>query len=232
MLAKDYGQTDDDGNLIGAALLKLINTGCLEPLQEKSVGFFGKEKESISLRLIHPPQYRGVTTKLIYDLLVLASKSDQILQEHELEEYCSMNHTAVMLLVDNALNDGNSTLAEIYSYDNSKAAQPLGLSQRGENLLLKIMGFKKFLLEFSLIGERTIAESLIWQDYLVFATLFGIADKAIEQFAKVYPDATKYCENARYYYQLAHRYTQASYQAARAAGSGGSSSHDGGGGTR
>jgi uncharacterized membrane protein YgcG len=230
VLARDFSQTNDDGDLIGSAFLKLINAGCLAPMNEKTVGLFGKEKESISLRLVHPPEFRGVTTKLLYDLLVLASSNDQILQERELEKYCKTNHTAVMLIIDAAKKDGSDTLIEIDSYDNSKQAKPLGLSQRGEKLLLNIMGFKKYLLEFSLIGERSIAESIIWQDYLTFATLLGIADKAIEQFEKVYPDATQYSENAHHYYLLTHRFTRASYQAARSAGSGGSSSFGGGGG--
>ena len=233
ILARDFGQANDDGNLIGSAFLNLINAGCVEPMSEKTVGLFGKEKESISLRLDHPPQFTGVTTKMLYDVLVLASGSDQILQERELENYCKTNHTAIMGIFKAAKQDGKNTLLQFDSYDPSKQAKPLGLSQHGENLLLNIMGFKKYLLEFSLIGERSISESIIWQDYLTFATLLGIADKVIEQFEKVYPNATQYSENAHYYYLLSHRYTKASYQAAqtaRSSGSGGRSSFGGGGG--
>lgn len=233
VLASDFNQTDDDGNLIGSAFLKLINAGCLEPVSEKTVGLFGKEKETISIRLVQPPQFTGKTTKMLYDLLVLASGSDQILQERELEKYCETNHKAMMRIIEAAKQDGQNTLTQIDSYDTSKEAKPLGLSQRGEKLLLDIMGFKKYLLEFSLIGERSIAESVIWQDYLTFATLLGIADKVIEQFEKVYPEATQYSENAHHYYLVAHRYTKASYytaQTARSSGSGGRSSFGGGGG--
>lgn len=233
VLAKEFGQINDDGNLIGAAFLKLINTGCLEPMSEKKVGLFGKEKESISLRLVHPPEFTGATPNMLYDLLVLVSGNDQILQEHELENYCTRNYSALMRIIDAAKQDGENTLVQIDCYDPSKKAKPIGLSQRGEKLLLNIMGFKKYLLDFSLIGEKTIAESIIWQDYLTFATLLGIADKVIEQFEKVYPNTTQYSENAHYYYMLSHRFTRASYnaaQTARSAGSGGSSSFGGGGG--
>jgi hypothetical protein len=235
VLARDFGQTKDDGNLIGSAFLKLINTGCLEPMSEKTIGLFGKEKERISLRLVQPPQFSGITAKMLYDLLVLASSSDKILQERELENYCSRNNTAIMRIIKAAKQDGKNTLIETDCYDTTKKAKPLGLSQRGRNLLLNIMGFKKYLLEFSLIGERSIAESIIWQDYLTFATLLGITDKVIVQFKKVYPEATQYSKNSHYYYLLAHRYTKASYTAAqtvRSSGSGGKSSFGGGGGFR
>jgi hypothetical protein len=235
VLALDFDQTDDEGNLIGSAFLNLINAGCLELIIEKNVGLFGKEKESISLRLVQPPQFIGVTSNMLYDLLVLASSSDQILQERELENYCKRNHTSIMNIIEAAKKDGENTLAQIDCYDSSKKAKPLGLSQHGENLLLNIIGFKKYLLEFSLIDERSIAESVIWQDYLTFATLLGIADKVIEQFEKVYPEVTQYSENAHYYHHLSRRYTIASYQAAqiaRSSGSGGRSSFGGGGGSR
>lgn len=237
VLAEAFKQTDDEGHLIGAAFLKLINAGSLESMNEKTVGFFGREKESISLRLVHPPQFNGVTTMMLYNLLILASGTDQILQEKELEKYCRKNHQDFLKIIEGAKNDGKKTLIQMGSYDKSKQAKPLGLSEQGENSLLNLMGFKKYLLEFSLIGERSIAETIIWQDYLIFATLLGIADKAIAQFEKVYPDATRYSEAAHYNYMLANRYTMVSYQAsqqasqkARSSGSGGSSSGGGGGG--
>ena len=140
---------------------------------------------------------------------------------------------AILRIIEAAKQDGHNTLNQIDCYDASKKAKPFGLSERGLKLLSNIMGFKKYLLEFSLIGERTVSESIIWQDYLTFAALLGIADKVIEQFGKVYPDVTQYSTNAQYYYMLSHRYTKASYevaQAARSAGSGGRSSFGGGGG--
>ncbi|MDD2620907.1 MAG: DUF2207 domain-containing protein, partial [Syntrophomonadaceae bacterium] len=236
VLAEKFGQAVDDGNLIGAAFLKLINAGCLEPMSEKSIGMFGKEKENISMRLVHTPEFTGVTANMLYELLILASSNDQILQERELETYCTRKKSAIDDILDAAKKDGESTLFEIDSFDESKEAKPLGLSERGKNLLLNIMGFKKYLLDFSLIGERSIAESIIWQDYLIFATLVGIADRVIEQFEKVYPDSTEYSENGHYYYLLAHSFTKASYnaaktaQAVRSGGGGGVSSMFGGGG--
>ncbi|MBP8641150.1 MAG: DUF2207 domain-containing protein [Oscillospiraceae bacterium] len=233
VLAAKYNQASDEGDLIGAAFLKLINVGCLEPITEKSVGFFGKEKESVSLRLVRRPELSGLTADRLYSLLELACGSDRILQEKELEKYCKKNHDSIQEIIDAAKEHGEMMLNKMACYDSSKAAKPLGLSQLGTTLLSNIMGFKKYLLEFSLIAERTIAESVIWQDYLVFATLLGIAEKAIEQFEKVYPVPTQYSENAHYYYFLAYSFRHASYdtaQAARSSGGGGSSSFGGGGG--
>lgn len=235
-LAGRFKQLDDDGNLIAATFLKLINTGCLEPIMEKSIGMLGKEKTCISLRLVTPPNFNGVTARLLYELLILASGPDAILQEKELERYCASNYASMLDIVKHAKLDGEKTLLEINCYKARPSKELNSLTPRGRSLLAQIIGFKKYLLDFSLIYERGINESVIWQDYFVFAALLGIADKAMEQFQSVYPSMTSYQQNAQTYYHLAYQYQHASYHAAQSAsaahssGSGGHSSFGGGGG--
>ena len=50
-----------------------------------------------------------------------------------------------------------------------------------------LVGFKKFLLDFSIMPEREYKEVVVWEEYLIFANLLGIADKVSEQFSKIYP---------------------------------------------
>lgn len=49
-------------------------------------------------------------------------------------------------------------------------------------------GLKKYMEEFSLIKDREVPELVLWEKYLVFATVFGIADKVIKQLKVVYPE--------------------------------------------
>ena len=53
---------------------------------------------------------------------------------------------------------------------------------------VKLAGLKKFLLEFSRIDEKGAIEVKMWDEYLIFAQIFGIADKVSKQFKKLYPD--------------------------------------------
>ena len=50
-----------------------------------------------------------------------------------------------------------------------------------------LVGFKKFLLDFSIMPEREYKEVVVWEEYLIFANLLGIADKVSEQFSKIQP---------------------------------------------
>ena len=51
---------------------------------------------------------------------------------------------------------------------------------------IELKGLKKFLLDFSLMPEKEYFEVHIWEEYLIFAELLGIADKVEEQFSKLY----------------------------------------------
>lgn len=42
--------------------------------------------------------------------------------------------------------------------------------------------------EFSLLDKREVPELVIWEEFLVYATVFGIADKVLKQLKVVYPD--------------------------------------------
>ena len=53
---------------------------------------------------------------------------------------------------------------------------------------IEMKGLKKFLLDFSTMPEREYFEVHIWEEYLMFAELLGIADKVEEQFSKLYPN--------------------------------------------
>ena len=53
----------------------------------------------------------------------------------------------------------------------------------------KIIGFKKFLLDYSLINEREGIEVELWDQYLIIAEVLGIADKVEKQYENLY---TKY----------------------------------------
>ena len=52
----------------------------------------------------------------------------------------------------------------------------------------KLNGLKKFLKEFTLLDERGAQEVGLWKDYMVYATLFGIADQVIRDMKKINPE--------------------------------------------
>ena len=55
----------------------------------------------------------------------------------------------------------------------------------------KVFGLKKFLQDFTLANERHAVEVALWNDYLVYATLFGIADQVKADMKIINPDFLK-----------------------------------------
>ena len=52
----------------------------------------------------------------------------------------------------------------------------------------RLYGLKKFLQEFSNINTKETLEVHLWEEYLMFAYLFGIADKVAKQIKNLYPE--------------------------------------------
>ena len=61
-------------------------------------------------------------------------------------------------------------------------------------MTLKIL--KKYLEDFTLLDERHLSEVNLWKNYMVYATLFGIAEQVIKDMKKINPDFFKMDELA------------------------------------
>lgn len=66
----------------------------------------------------------------------------------------------------------------------------MGLTQAGVDEKEKWKAFKKYMEDFSLLKEKEVPSIVIWEEFLVYATAFGIADKVIKQLKISYPNFT------------------------------------------
>lgn len=108
----------------------------------------------------------------------------------------------------------------------------------------EVFGLKKFLKDFTLIEDRGVVEVGLWNNYLVFASLFGIADQVRKDFNKVCPEYFQLSQigdslngagavvawDMINYTSRDFNYAAANYASHLSSGSGGSSWSGGGGG--
>ena len=232
-----------ESNVVGAIIMKMINDKNLEPIQEKSYGFFGREKINTSLKVGPAPQDNIL--KDLYDIIVRAAGSDGILQENELKEYAKDHYNALNNYMDSLLNIGKGLMNRNNCYLQIGGSTLKSLSDRGKQELAQVYGLRKFLDEFTLISERGITEGIIWENLMVYATLFGIAKKVLSELKKVYPDRIAEIDTYAHNYYISDSYFRTLYysslsrkraiEAAKwakmaADGIGGSASISGGGG--
>ncbi len=166
----------DYQGLFGALILRLINRGAL--LIENKANMYGAEPHPLltigprptarvsgaqSLPLTH-------TEQLFYNMLAGAAGSDRTLQPRELQRYLRKN-------------DKEPFFTHLSNLTPSEQA-----TAQDSETIRQILGLQKFLTDFTVIGIRSIQELPLWQEYLVYATLFGMAEQVSRNFGQLYSD--------------------------------------------
>lgn len=222
-----------EDSLLGAYLLRLINDGALKP--EETIA----TSSQVDLRLVRPPVSDNLYDDAFYTILEAAAGADRVLQAKELENFCRQNSKSLAGFIDSCRQDADRTLFRGGCCRSSDCQGMKNLSEKGLTQLDEILGLKRFLLDFSLIHERSVKETVIWQDYLIYAYLLGIAAQVVPQIRKLYPEALPQVEHFERCIGYAGYYNGFMYnactldrqrQATRSAGSGGMASFGGGGG--
>ena len=126
-------------------------------------------------------------------------------------------------------------LSAIYLIIKSKGL--ILLTQKGEDEYAKWRGLYKFLDSDTLMNERTVVELPLWEQYLVYATAFGISEKVIAAIKIRCPEVTDsesivhntYCRSGRIR-TTGRSFSNSVHTGSSMSSSGGSYSSHGGGG--
>ena len=164
-----------------------------------------------------------------------ASGSDGILQDKEFSRWSRRHTSRVEKWTKTQETDAKAALQ-------ADGFMPAGdnFSPDGQQQARNVFGFRKFLQDFTLVDERFSQEVAVWNDYLVFGALYGIADKVARELKDIDPkifEQTVYRDpmTARQVIfmtrQMSTAITNAHVRSGQSAGGfGGSASFGGGGG--
>lgn len=183
-LFNNYKET----NIFGAIILKWVKENKVKFINQTK-GVFNKETSSIDLTL--NPTFDNVLEKELFDIMYEAS-ADGILETKELEKWCNKNYSKFFNLFErintveiHKLKNDN----HIYNRtDKNECKKKNVMDDTIYEDSTKLYGLKKFLDEFSKIDTREVLEVHIWDEYLMFAYIFGIADKVAKQLKNLYPE--------------------------------------------
>ena len=227
------GLCEEDA-LLGAYLMRLISQGCMESTDDSN------DAEPVRLRLSHGPQSGNMYDDALYTILKAAAGADGVLDPNELEHYCGQNYVPLSRFMESCERSGKQTLIRSSCLKGAVLDNDKDLTKKGQQELDEVYGLKHFLLDFSLIHERGVKEAVIWQDYMVYALMLGIADKLEAQIQELYPDQLPQLNQYRRYVRYSGYYNGVMYSAYsreklrrapnRRSGGGGRVSFGGGGG--
>ena len=189
------------GAIIEAYLLRWMKNGWarVQETPEKRLG--GLLGEKMVPSIVFPPEAKedapGKMTPAenkLWSILHAAAGEDEILQEKELKAYAQSHYERLDAFFEDVLDEGVrrakdrgdviDTVEKVFLFNTHKTTP----SETGRKKFLDLIGFRKFLKEFTIINEREARDVGLWGDYLSYAALFGIAEEVAEQFKELVPD--------------------------------------------
>lgn len=184
-IAQAYHLNSKNTDFFGSIFLKWLFENKIELRKETKTRLIGKDKEETSIILKDNVTFDTEVETTLYNYLKIASR-DNILEKNEFTKWSNNNYNKLFKWFDNAEYYGR----DLYVIDNlvSKEGSKHLISDNLKEEAIKLAGLKKFLIEFSRIKEKEAIEVMLWKEYLMYAQIFGIADKVAEQFEKLYPE--------------------------------------------
>ena len=231
----------EEGDIISARILRLIAKGVITPVDSEDKGFLSGKKVSFRINTVDENEIEHWDKKL-YAILKASAGGDGILEPLEMKLYCRDHPSILRAFLSRCKLSGEERLDELKCSKKGRYNAVTYLSEEGIKMLSDLYGLKKYLKEFSLIDERTVNDTYIWQEYLIYATLFGIADEVADQLVKVYPQLEPqvtvyrrdiyFARTCRHYMYSNMMKTEHASRTSASYGSGGRVSIGGGGGFR
>ena len=111
----------------------------------------------------------------IHQLYYDAAGTDHLLEPKEIKEY--FNENPVMY---------RKSVNAIDCILRMSGSMPLKNVKRED--AHAVLGFEKFLKEFTLLSERGTMEATLWKEYMTFATMFGISKRVAKELRAMLPE--------------------------------------------
>lgn len=186
-----YGLNKNQTDFLGAILLKWLLEKKIEVKKVQAGLIIKKEESAIVLKSDTFTSDNELELEL-HQMMAEASKDD-VLESKEFEKWCKNNYNKILKWFDKVIDsetdkliiEGKITETVKNNLFKTKVLK-VDPSMKEEGVKLK--GLKNFLEEFSRIDDKTAIEVNMWEYYLIYAQILGIADKVAKQFEKLYPE--------------------------------------------
>lgn len=165
-------------NLVGTYFLKWILEGSLVV---KTVS--GRWSDTTTLTFTEKvPDFTCAEEQFLFSWAAAAA-GDDVLESSEFKRWSKKNSAKLVKWPDQIQNAGYAWLVD------RQYISGLGKGREDHQQDLRnVIAFKNFLNDFTLSKEREARDVSLWKSYLIFAQMFGIADKVAGQFESLYPE--------------------------------------------
>lgn len=190
----DIKKNDLNNGLLGAYLLDWYKKGYIDIKRSQKLGF---KNDNYSIDLKDGNWAKSYVESSVYNFLKTVAGNNNILEKNEIRNYCSVDgkkfeleymfKNILKVMQEDLERQNYITVIKAKDYIFFKTQEKITLSDELVNEYQNLNGLKNFLLDYSNMEEKMHIEVNIWENYLIFANLLGIADKVKQQFNKIYP---------------------------------------------
>ena len=164
-------------NVAGAIILRMIYNGLITVSKDSG--------DHIELAFSPNPDLSGLSAseRELFDMMKEASGADTILQHNEFRRWSAFRAKRVSRWAEKLIGDGRSAAVQAGNCSGS------AFTEKEKENARNLVGLRNYLNDFTLLRERGSQEVILWKEYLVFASLFGIADKVGKELQEINPEA-------------------------------------------
>jgi len=184
-IACQYGLIKNQTDFLGAVLLKWLKEGRVQNITLESAIL---KKEERAIRLLNSNNLSEIELEL-YNMMYKAS-DDGVLESNEFTKWCKKNYNKILKWFNKVIDEITMEYVSkgLITEEQKTFSKVYVVSDLMKEHAIQMAGLKKFLNEFSNIKERESIEVNLWEEYLMYAQIFGIAEKVAKEFKKLYPD--------------------------------------------
>ena len=190
-IAFHYGLIKNKTDILGAIMLKWLKEGIVRTESRQGGKILKKEETVIILENKEDKKFADYREKQLFNMIYEASK-DGILENKEFEKWCRAHYSRVLGWFDDILRDQRKELVSEGLIECKVRNKFMGdkyiATRELKEEAIKISGLKKFLLNYTLISQREAIEVELFEDYLIYAQMMGIAKQVSKQFKELYPN--------------------------------------------
>ena len=181
-------------DILGAIILKWLKDDLIKIEQREASFIFKKENTVIILNQTDKTKFTDEKESSLFSMLFAASK-DGILENKEFEKWCTKSYSIILSWFDKIIESEENKLINdgliIVEYEKvfklfNRKTYTLTPEIRQE--AINLAGLKKYLLDYTLIKERKAIEVHLFEEYLIYAQMLGIAEQVAKEFKDLYPE--------------------------------------------
>ncbi len=182
-----YGLLKNKTDILGAIILKWMKDSIIRVEQKESGMIFKKENTVIILNETNPDMIENKQEKAIFQMLYEASK-DGVLENKEFEKWCNKSYSRILRWFDNILDqqqdklvgEGLITKEEKTDFKIFKSTTYTTTPELKQEAI-EMAGLKKYLKDYTLIKDREAIEVVMFEEYLIYAQIMGIAKEVAKE---------------------------------------------------